>query len=258
MKRTGVSLAHDMKVWSHEIWAIFKEVVLKVAHLSQLHEFPDLCHPGQEPLVDLQGLLTVALLHLEVFLCENRFRFVRIRAYVFKVSSERSSKDSTDLIGWWFHRCRMQTFWPGPWRGAEMRHWWSHCSAPWDEPERRKEGEKLLSCDAARVCENIWQVKVKVWLTSNSRSVSIRVCRTGMPFNSFSVVMVLITPSALKGYEVKTLDAETIAETWVGHKHKFSERRVQHTPSWLWWNQKPSGGRRRLSRSGIVHTVWWM
>lgn len=46
--------------------------VFVVPYLSQLHEFPDLCHPGQEPLVDLQSLLTVALLHLEVFLYENK------------------------------------------------------------------------------------------------------------------------------------------------------------------------------------------
>lgn len=40
-----------------------------VSYLCKLHEFPNLCHPGQEPLVDLQGLLAVTLLHLEVFLC---------------------------------------------------------------------------------------------------------------------------------------------------------------------------------------------
>lgn len=39
-----------------------------VSYLCKLHEFPNLRHPGQEPLVDLQGLLAVALLHLEVFL----------------------------------------------------------------------------------------------------------------------------------------------------------------------------------------------
>lgn len=44
------------------------EGLLAALYLSQLHELPNLCHPGQEPLVDLQGLLTVALLHLEVFL----------------------------------------------------------------------------------------------------------------------------------------------------------------------------------------------
>ena len=48
-------------------------------------------------------------------------------------------------------------------------------------------------------------------LTSNSSNVSIWVWRTGMPFNSFSVVMVLITPSALwdttpeRGLTVRTL-----------------------------------------------------
>lgn len=42
------------------------------SYLSQLHELPDLRHPGQEPLVDLQGFLTVTLLHLEVFLCTEQ------------------------------------------------------------------------------------------------------------------------------------------------------------------------------------------
>lgn len=43
-----------------------------LSYLSQLHELADLRHPGQEPLVDLQGLLAVALLHLEVFLYGNK------------------------------------------------------------------------------------------------------------------------------------------------------------------------------------------
>lgn len=47
------------------------EGLLAALYLSQLHELPNLRHPGQEPLVDLQGLLTVALLHLEVFLYDT-------------------------------------------------------------------------------------------------------------------------------------------------------------------------------------------
>lgn len=37
-------------------------------YLSKLHELSDLGDPGQEPLIDLQGLLAVTLLHLKVFL----------------------------------------------------------------------------------------------------------------------------------------------------------------------------------------------
>lgn len=48
------------------------EGLLVALYLGQLHEFPNLRHPGQEPLVDLQGLLTVALLHLEVFLYNTK------------------------------------------------------------------------------------------------------------------------------------------------------------------------------------------
>ena len=40
-------------------------------YLSKLHELSDLGDPGQEPLIDLQGLLAVALLHLKVFLYRN-------------------------------------------------------------------------------------------------------------------------------------------------------------------------------------------
>ena len=38
-------------------------------YLSKLYEFPNFCHPGQEPLVNLQGLLTFTFFHLEEFLC---------------------------------------------------------------------------------------------------------------------------------------------------------------------------------------------
>lgn len=51
-------------------------------------------------------------------------------------------KWTTNLIGWWSHHCRMQTVSPSPWREAWMQHWWSHCSAPWDEPERRQDRGK--------------------------------------------------------------------------------------------------------------------
>lgn len=72
-------------------------------YLRQLHEFPNLCHPGQEPLVDLQGLLTVTLLHLEVFLYENkqvcRFAFIAIHDFIFEVRKQEVLMDHTDLIG---------------------------------------------------------------------------------------------------------------------------------------------------------------
>lgn len=73
-----------------------------------------------------------------------RFRFIVIHVFTFVVPRRRSSW-TTDLIGWWFRHCRMQTVWPGPWREAEMQHWWSHCSAPLDEPERRKRRETCLA-----------------------------------------------------------------------------------------------------------------
>ena len=47
-------------------------------YLGHLHELPDLGHSGQEPLVDLQGLLTVTLLHLEIFLCTQHEKHIMI------------------------------------------------------------------------------------------------------------------------------------------------------------------------------------
>lgn len=74
--------------------------LLNVSHLSQLHELPNLCDPGQEPFVDLQGLLAVTLLHLEVFLCMKirKALHVLIHGYITEVSIQRSS-GTTDLIG---------------------------------------------------------------------------------------------------------------------------------------------------------------
>lgn len=40
-------------------------------YLSELQELSDLGHSGQEPLVDLQSLLAVTLLHFEVLLCKG-------------------------------------------------------------------------------------------------------------------------------------------------------------------------------------------
>lgn len=53
------------------------EAIVGLSYLCKLHEFPNFCHPSQEPLVDLQGLLAVALLHLEVFLCSIRLHVQR-------------------------------------------------------------------------------------------------------------------------------------------------------------------------------------
>lgn len=150
----------------------------------------------------------------------------------------------TDLKGWWSHRCRMQTVWPDPWRGAWKQHWWSRCSAPLDEPERRNSQMR-----ERRHEDNKRRKELRH--TSNSRSVSIWVCSTGMPFSSFSVVMVLITPSALGGNTMKSI---FIAGAAVFRAYFF----LKLTLSWLWWSQKPSGGKRRLSHSSIVHTAEWM
>lgn len=73
-------------------------------YLSQLHELSDLCHPGQEPLVDLQGLLAVALLHLEVFLCDTKDRTQLVVAPIRALFPERSltkrgSSAMANLIG---------------------------------------------------------------------------------------------------------------------------------------------------------------
>lgn len=88
-----------------------------------------------------------------------------------------------------------------------------------------------------------------------------------MPFNSFSVVMVLITPSALSGHNRVKFRCFTGIRTDMGHTQcneiqwplsKDHDSHGLRTPSWLWWSQKPFGGRRRPSRSDIAHTVWWM
>lgn len=120
--------------------------------------------------------------------------------YITEVSIQTSSGNA-DLIGWWFRHCRMQTVWPGPWREAWMQHWWSRCSAPWGAPERRIRDEILSVLWRRVVLSDKGRSRIPIWLTSNSSSVSIWVCRTGMPFNSFSVVMVLITPSLLQAYD---------------------------------------------------------
>lgn len=125
-------------------------IYLFIYYLSQLHKLSNLCHPGQEPLVDLQGLLAVALLHLEIFFCDKKDKIklpvAPIWALVVKEFHTNGRFVMTNLVGWWFRRCRTQTVWPDLWRGAWTLRWWCRCSAPWDEPEGT---DVFLWCDIA-------------------------------------------------------------------------------------------------------------
>lgn len=47
----------------------------------------------------------------------------------------------------------------------------------------------------------------RMWLTSKSSRASIWLCRVGIPFNSFSTVMVLMAPSALTGRKTERVRA---------------------------------------------------
>lgn len=91
---------------------------------------------------------------------------------IFEMSVKRSLR-TTNLIGWWFHHCRMQTVWPGLWRESEMQHWWCHCSAPWDEPERAERTVHSMLCHAGRV----YQISVEIKLMSDLRQIR-GVCRS--------------------------------------------------------------------------------
>lgn len=66
-------------------------------YLSQLHELSNLCHPGQEPLVDLQGLLAVALLHLEVFLYDTKDRTQLVVAPIRALFPRKKSHEERQL-----------------------------------------------------------------------------------------------------------------------------------------------------------------
>lgn len=147
--KNNIITLHRLSFYSHYVSQKKKD---RWGYLSQLHEFSNLCHPGQETLVDLQGLLAFTLLHFEEFLYTQKQEvcwltntlsiFFDYHRWSEIILQSIHFKWTTNLIGWWSHHCRMQTVSPSPWREAEMQHWWSHCSAPWDEPERRQDRDK--------------------------------------------------------------------------------------------------------------------
>lgn len=110
-------------------------------YLSQLHELPNFCHPGQKPLINLQGLLTITFFHLEEFFWAQKHNLISCTR-VMIVCLYLQHLLWTHLTGWWSHRCRRQTVSPDLWREAGRQRWWSRCSAPWGEPERRWDSKK--------------------------------------------------------------------------------------------------------------------